>query len=42
MQRHGQKMLRTAMPEMMRWLWRDHAVSGDPVDAAERSFAGEP
>jgi enterochelin esterase-like enzyme len=22
-QRHGQKMLRTVMPEMMRWLWRD-------------------
>ena len=42
MQRHGQKMLRTVMPEMMRWLWRDHAVSGDPDDAVERSFAGEP
>jgi enterochelin esterase-like enzyme len=38
-QRHGQKMLRTVMPEMMRWLWRDHAVSGDPHDAVERSFA---
>jgi len=42
MQRHGQKMLRTVMPEMMRWLWRDHAASGDPNDMTERSFAGEP
>ena len=42
MQRHGQKMLRTVMPEMLRWLWRDHAVSGDPNDAEERSFAGAP
>jgi len=42
MQRHGQKMLRTVMPEIMRWLWRDHAVSGDSNDATERSFAGEP
>ena len=42
LQRHGQKMLRTVMPEMMRWLWRDHAVSSDPKDAEERSFAGEP
>jgi enterochelin esterase-like enzyme len=39
MQRHGQKMLRTVMPEMMRWLWRDHAVSSDPEDLEERSFA---
>ena len=42
MQRHGQKMLRTVMPEMMRWLWRDHAVSSDPNDLEERAFAGEP
>jgi hypothetical protein len=26
------------MPEMMRWLWRDHAVSTDPRDKTERSF----
>jgi len=42
MQRHGQKMLKTVLPEMMRWLWRDHAVSTDPNDLTERSFAGEP
>jgi hypothetical protein len=23
---------------MMRWLWRDHAVSTDPNDTVERSF----
>ena len=37
-QRHGQKMLRTVFPEMMRWLWRDHGVSTDPHDAVERSL----
>ena len=37
-QRHGQKMLQTVFPEMMRWLWRDHAVSTDVNDAVERSF----
>lgn len=37
-QRHGQKMLRTVFPEMMRWLWRDHPVSTDPRDMVERSF----
>jgi enterochelin esterase-like enzyme len=42
MQRHGQKMLRTVMPEMMRWLWRDHAVSGDPNDLEQRAFARDP
>jgi enterochelin esterase-like enzyme len=39
-QRHGQKMLRTVFPEMMRWLWRDHGVSTDPQDKVERSFNG--
>ena len=39
-QRHGQKMVRTVFPEMMRWLWRDHAVSTDPNDTVERSFNG--
>jgi enterochelin esterase-like enzyme len=38
MQRHGQKMLQTVMPEMMRWLWRDHGVSTDVHDMVERSF----
>jgi enterochelin esterase family protein len=37
-QRHGQKMLRTVFPEMMRWLWRDHGVSTDPRDMVERRF----
>ena len=36
-QGHGQKMLRTVFPEMMRWLWRDHAVSTDVHDMVERS-----
>jgi hypothetical protein len=39
-QRHGQKMLRTVFPEMMRWLWRDHGVSTDVHDMGERSFNG--
>jgi enterochelin esterase family protein len=37
-QRHGQKMLQTVFPEMMRWLWRDHGVSTDPHDMVERSL----
>jgi enterochelin esterase family protein len=36
-QRHGQKMLRTVFPDMMRWLWRDQPVSIDPHDMTERS-----
>ncbi len=36
-QKHGQAMLRTVFPEMMRWLWRDQAVSDDPNNFAERS-----
>ncbi len=36
-QRHGQKMLATVFPEMMRWLWRDQAVSTDVHDMVERS-----
>ncbi len=39
-QRHGQKMLQTAFPEMMRWLWRDHGVSTDVKDMVERGFNG--
>jgi enterochelin esterase family protein len=38
MQKHGQKMLRTVFPEMMRWLWRDHSFSSDPNDKVERFF----
>jgi hypothetical protein len=37
MNRHGQKMGGPILPEMMRWLWRDHAVSVDPNDMTERS-----
>lgn len=37
-QRHGQKMLQTVFPEMMRWLWRDQPVSTDVHDMTERSF----
>ena len=38
MNTHGQRMGGPILPEMMRWLWRDHPVSTDPNDAAERSF----
>jgi enterochelin esterase-like enzyme len=38
MNKHGQKMGGAIMPEMMRWLWRDHEVSADPKDMTERSF----
>jgi enterochelin esterase family protein len=38
MNQHGQKMGGAIMPEMMRWLWRDHAVSVDAHDMTERSF----
>jgi enterochelin esterase-like enzyme len=36
--RHGQKMGGAILPEMMRWLWRDHEFSNDPKDTLERSF----
>lgn len=36
--RHGQKQGGAMIPEMMRWLWRDHAVSTDVNDTVERSF----
>ncbi len=26
------------LPEMLRWLWRDHPVSTDPADNVERSY----
>ena len=35
---HGQKMGGAILPDMMRWLWRDHPVSTDPNDTVERSF----
>jgi len=38
MNNHGQKFGGVAMPEMMRWLWRDGPVSTDPNDTIERSF----
>jgi enterochelin esterase family protein len=38
MNKHGQKMGGAILPEMMRWLWRDHSVSVDPNDMVERSF----
>jgi enterochelin esterase family protein len=44
MNRHGQAMGGAILPEMMRWLWRDHPVSTDPRDMTERSMrsAGSP
>lgn len=36
--RHGQKQGGAQIPEMMRWLWRDHTVSTDVNDKVERSF----
>jgi enterochelin esterase family protein len=38
MNRHGQAMGGAILPEMMRWLWRDHPVSTDPRDMVERSL----
>jgi enterochelin esterase family protein len=38
MNTHGQRMGGPILPEMMRWLWRDHPASTDPNDTAERSF----
>jgi enterochelin esterase-like enzyme len=35
---HGQKFGGLILPDMMRWLWRDQAVSTDPNDMVERSF----
>jgi len=40
MNRHGVKMMGAILPDMMRWLWRDHAVSTDPKDMVERSVNG--
>jgi enterochelin esterase family protein len=35
---HGSRQGGAMLPEMMRWLWRDHGVSTDPNDERERSF----
>ena len=35
---HSHDMGGAMLPEMMRWLWRDHPVSVDPRDTSERSF----
>lgn len=35
---HGQVQGGAILPEIMRWLWRDHGVSTDPNDQVERSF----
>ena len=37
---HSHNMRGAMLPEMLRWLWRDHPVSNDPTDTAERSFRG--
>ena len=36
--RHSQKHGGMILPDMLRWLWRDHQVSTDPKDAVERTF----
>ena len=35
---HSHDMGGAMLPEMLRWLWRDHPVSTDPNDTAERGF----
>ncbi len=35
---HGSAQGGAMLPEMMRWLWRDHGASTDPEDKVERSF----
>ena len=42
MGRHSQKHGGAVFPDMMRWLWRDHAVSTDVKDMVERSFNNKP
>jgi enterochelin esterase-like enzyme/lysophospholipase L1-like esterase len=38
MNTHGQRMGGPMLPEMMRWLWRDHPASTEVTDMVERSF----
>jgi enterochelin esterase family protein len=40
--RHSQKHGGAILPDMMRWLWRDHPVSTDVTDAVERWFNDRP
>ncbi len=40
--RHGQKQGGAILPDMLRWLWRDHPVSVDANDTVERSFNEPP
>jgi enterochelin esterase-like enzyme len=40
--RHSQKHGGAILPDMMRWLWRDHPVSVDEKDTVERSFNKPP
>ena len=40
MNNHGQKMGGAILPEMMRWLWRDHETDPDPNNMIERAFRG--
>jgi enterochelin esterase-like enzyme len=35
---HGSAQGGAMLPEMMRWLWRDHGTSTDPEDKVERSY----
>ena len=35
---HGQNQGGAILPDMMRWLWRDHPVSVDVKDSVERAF----
>ncbi len=37
---HGTKQGGAILPDMMRWLWRDHPVSTDAKDEVERSLQG--
>jgi enterochelin esterase-like enzyme len=39
---HGQKQGGAILPEMMRWLWRDHPVSVDVGNSVERAFNRPP
>jgi enterochelin esterase-like enzyme len=40
--RHSQKHGGAILPDMLRWLWRDHPVSVDVKDMVERSFNTTP
>jgi enterochelin esterase-like enzyme len=37
---HGTKQGGAILPDMMRWLWRDHPASTDVKDSVERSYQG--